>query len=128
VKLGAAVREYACADCGLYVDTSWDLWQFERDWVVAPSRVTLAAFSSGFESGLDDHLRIEFGIDELFLPQPELPNALFMARSNVRSLLHLVHELDKAFNAQERRLWTETGENFAEKLQAALEKADASQR
>jgi hypothetical protein len=69
-------------------------------------------------------MRIDFGIDERFLPQPELPNNLFMARSNVRSLLHLVHELDGNFNVMERRLWTESGENFAVRLQAALEESD----
>jgi hypothetical protein len=44
-----------------------------------------------------------------------------MARSNIRSLLHLVRELDGALNAESRKLWTESGENFAERLQAALE-------
>ncbi|HYO83473.1 MAG TPA: hypothetical protein VES20_18875 [Bryobacteraceae bacterium] len=115
------VREFACGDCGLYLDTSWDLWQYETEWKLSPARVTLAAFAPEFESGSEDHVRIEFGIDEMFLPQPDLPNSMFMARSNVRSLLHLVHELDTLFGASERRLWTESGENFAERLQAALE-------
>lgn len=115
-----AAREFMSGDCGLYLDTRWDLWQFDADWQLLPSRVTLAGFAPAFDSGLEDHLRIELGIDELFLPQPQLPNHLFMARSNVRSLLHLVHELDRSFSAAERRLWTETGANFAEHLQSAL--------
>ena len=123
-KLHSAIREFACPDCGIYTDAWWDLWQFETQWRVSPSRVTLGGFAPGFESGSDDHMRIDFGIDELFLPQPGLPDSLFMARSNVRSLLHLVHELDKSFNVLERRLWTESGENFAGRLQAALEEAD----
>jgi hypothetical protein len=122
-----AAREFVAADCGLFVDTRWDLWQFETDWQVLPARITLAAFAPGFDSGLEDHVRIEFGIESLFLPQPDLPNHLFMARSNVRSLLHLVHELDKNFPVGERRLWTESGGNFAERLQTALEDSDASQ-
>jgi hypothetical protein len=123
-KLLSAVREFACADGGIYTDTWWDLWQFDRQWQVRPSRVTLAGFAPGFQSGADDHMRIDFGLDETFLPQPELPDNLFMARSNVRSLLHLVHELDESFSVLERRLWTESGENFAERLQVALEEAD----
>jgi hypothetical protein len=122
-----AARAFASPDCGMYVDTRWDLWQFETDWQVTPTRITLAAFAPAFDSGFDDHLRIEFGIDSLFLPQPDLPNHLFMARSNVRSLLHLVHELDRGFSVEERRLWTETGDNFAERLQVALEESDARQ-
>ena len=119
-----AAREFAAADCGFYVDTRWDLWQYDTDWQVAPARITLSAFAPGFDSGLDEHMRIEFGVDSLFLPQPELPNFLFMSRSNVRSLLHLVHELDQNFSVEERRLWTESGENFAERLQSALERGD----
>jgi hypothetical protein len=102
-KLIGAVREFACADCGIYTEGWWDLWQFERQWQVRPSRVTLAGFAPGFESGADDHMRIDFGIDEIFLPQPDVTDSLFMARSNVRSLLHLVHELDRNFNVLERR-------------------------
>lgn len=123
----AASREFIASDCGLYVETRWDLWQFETDWQLAPARIVLAAFAPGFDSGVDDHLRIDFGIDALFLPQPELPNHLFVARSNVRSLLHLVHELDRSFSVEERRLWTESGDNFAERLQVALEESDARQ-
>jgi hypothetical protein len=118
-----AAREIMSADCGLYLETRWDLWQYDTDWQLLPSRVTIAGFAPGFESGLDDHIRIDLGIDALFLPEPALPNSLFMARSNVRSLLHLVHELDRNFTAAERRLWTETGENFAQHLQSALEES-----
>ena len=117
-----AIREFASADSGLFFDTRWDLWQYEdKDWRVAPARVTLCGFAPEFDSGVDDHIRVEFGIDTHFLPQADLPNYLFMARSNVRSLLHLVHELDRGFPVDDRRLWTESGENFAESLQAALQ-------
>jgi hypothetical protein len=116
-----AVREFATGDSAMALDTWWDLWQFEKDWKLTPARVTLACFGPEFEADREDDLRIEFGIDTLFLPQTELPEALFMARSNIRSLLHLVRELDGALNAESRKLWTESGENFAERLQAALE-------
>lgn len=118
----AAVREFTAPDCGAFLDTAWDVWQFDAgDWSLAPSRVTLACFGPGFENEPEENLRVDFGIDTHFLPQPGLPEYLFMARSNVRSLLHLVHELDRAFPSNVRRLWTESGENFAARLQAALE-------
>ena len=119
-----AIREYAAPDSGLYLDTRWDLWQFETDWSLQPARVTLAAFGPGYDIGAEENLRIDFGLDTHFLPQPEIPNNLFMARSNVRSLLHLVHEIDRAFPASSRQLWTESGENFAEKLTHALTGSD----
>jgi hypothetical protein len=58
-------------------------------------------------------------MDANFLPQPELPNHLRMAQSNIRSLLKLTHDLDDALGG-ERRLWSESGENFAEKLQRII--------
>jgi len=108
------------------LETYWDLWQYDKEWSLAPARVTLAAFCPEFESDREDDIRVEFGIDTHFLPQTDLPNFLFMARSNIRSLLHLVHELDSAFPAATRTLWTESGENFAERLQMALTEADST--
>lgn len=113
-------KEFTSADCAVHLDTKWDLWRFDEDWALQPARVVLACFGPSFESERDDHLRIDFGIDEQFLPQKDLPNALFMAQSNIRSLLHLVEELDKELNAERRQLWTDSGENFAEKLAALL--------
>ena len=43
-----------------------------------------------------------------------------MVRSNIRSLLHLVHTLDDALAVDRRQLWSESGVNFAERLQSAL--------
>ena len=117
----SAIREFAGADTGVFFDTQWDLWHFDGDWKLTPSAMTLSCFGPDFESDSEDHIRVDFGIDTHFLPQPELPNNLFMTRSNVRSLLHLVHELDRLFVAESRRLWTESGENFAERLQSAVE-------
>lgn len=117
-KVVSIAKEFVTADCAVQVETKWDLWQFEEDWAVQPSRVVLACFGPRFESEMEDHLQIDFGIDTLFLPQRDLPNYLFMAQSNIRSLLHLVGELDRVLNAEARRLWTDSGGNFAEKLQA----------
>jgi hypothetical protein len=47
-----------------------------------------------------------------------------MTQSNIKSLLKLVHDLDDVLSVSKRRLWTESGENFAEKLQEALSLVD----
>src|SRR5262245_30316917 len=73
-ELLQSIREYAASDCGIFVEAFWDLWQYEGEWKLLPSRVTLACFGPDFESETEDHLRIDFGIDTHFLPQPELPN------------------------------------------------------
>lgn len=116
----AAAKEFTTLDCSTQLESRWDLWQFDGDWALAPSRVVLACFGPAFESESGEHLRIDFGLDSQFLPQHDLPNSLFMARSNIRSLLHLVGELDRALTIESRRLSSESGENFAERLQASL--------
>jgi hypothetical protein len=121
----SAVREYAAADVAMTLEAWWELWQHDgNDWKLTPSRVLLAAYCPEYESGHEDDIRVEFGIDTHFLPQPDLPNHLFMSRSNIKSLLHLVHELDAAFPNAVRTLWTESGENFAVRLQEALTSGD----
>jgi hypothetical protein len=120
--------------------------QANTDWKLAPSRVALCCFGPEFNqspSGLLDSregsrtpvmafpnpaedaalgcaLEIEFGIDANFLPQPDLPDSPRMIESNIKSLLKLVHDLDDALPVETRRLWSESGENFAEKLHQAL--------
>ena len=112
--------ELLAPDCATQLEAHWDLWQYSNDWVVTPSAVELSCFGPEFEDADGTHLQIGFGVDIPYLPQPDLPNFLFMARSNIRSLLHLVSELDKNLNVESRRLWTESGENFAERLHEVL--------
>jgi hypothetical protein len=43
-----------------------------------------------------------------------------MIQSNIQSLLKLVHDLDDALPVETRRLWSESGDNFSDKLHQAL--------
>jgi hypothetical protein len=142
----AVAKDFQNADASYRLETWWDLWQFDTDWKLAPARVALCCFGPQFNqspSGLDRApdaqpasviafpnpnedaalgcaLEIEFGIDANFLPQPDLPDSPRMIESNIKSLLKLVHDLDDALPVETRRLWSESGENFAEKLHQAL--------
>ena len=116
----AATRDFSTADCVVQLESHWDLWQFETNWKVAPAPVTLGCVGPQFENDESEDLRIDFGRDALFLPQRDRPNHLVMARSNIRSLLHLVAQLEKTLSIETKRLWSESGDNFAERLQAAL--------
>jgi hypothetical protein len=120
-QLVKVAREYDTRDCAIQLEAHWDLWQYDGDWKLTPSRADLFGFGPAFEDAGGDHLRNTFGLDALFLPQPDLPNNLFMARSNIRSLLHLVSEFDRVLSVESRRLWTESGDNFASRLQQVLE-------
>ena len=116
----AAAKDFQHPDCSYRLEASWDLGQFDEDWKLAPAQVALCLFAPEFENEVGDNLRIEFGIDTHFLPQPDLPDSVRMVQSNVKSLLKLVHDLDDRLSPERRQLWTESGENFHEKLQQAL--------
>ncbi len=120
----SSAREFVSGDCAVQLETRWDLWQYDREWAVAPAPVILSCFGPRFESEMDDHLRIDFGIDLRFLPQPDIPDSAFMAQSNIRSLLHLTAELDRVLNVEGKKLWSDSGENFAERLQSVLETSE----
>ena len=116
----AAARDFAQPDCCVEIEASWDLWQHRDDWKLWPAVVTLSCFGSAFELETDDNLRIDFGLDTKFLPSEEIEGSLRIQQSNLRSLLYLVSEIDKALPVERRQLWSESGANFAEVVEKAL--------
>lgn len=122
----ATLRDYQGDDVAYRVESWWDLWQYESDWELRPARVAMSCFGPEFSSGTErdsadqEDLLIEFGLDGYYLPQTELPGSIKLIESNIKSLLHLVHELDISLPLAKRRLETESGENFADKLQQVL--------
>lgn len=149
-SLLAVAKDFQNSDSAYRLETWWDLWQFvaetaRPEWKIAPARVALCcfgpdfhqspsgqepprqgerpsviAFPSGDDAAIGCALEIEFGLDANFLPQPDLPDSPRLIESNIKSLLKLVHDLDDALPVETRRLWSESGENFAEKLHQAL--------
>jgi hypothetical protein len=119
-------RDYAGDDVAYQLESWWDLWPFDRDWKLAPARISFACYGPQFdngtarEAGEQEDMRIDFGVDSYFLPQPELPGSTKLIESNIKSLLRLVHELDSMLPVERRRLETESGENFAERLHSML--------
>jgi hypothetical protein len=121
--------EYSGADLAYSFESWWDLWIYDderdNDWKLAPARVLLSCFGPDFNSGTEgdtekqEDLRIDFGVDSRYLPN-ELPGSARLVESNVKSLLRLVHEIDSALPIELRRLQSESGENFAERLQLSL--------
>ena len=115
-----AAREFHHADCASEVEGFWDVWQFDETWKLTPSPVVIAGYGPQFEDSDGEHVRVDFGTDADFLPQPERADSLTYVQSNIKGLLRFVHELDTAMAVEHRRLESESGENFAERLQAAL--------
>ena len=118
--------DYLGPDVSYSLESWWDLWQFSGDWVLAPAPIALSCFGSEFDNAGDLHvtdqedLRIDFGVDAHFLPTEEIAGGKNLIASNIRSLLRLVHELDSTLPVRKRKLETESGENFADRLQHAL--------
>ena len=54
-------------------------------------------------------LRIDFGNDARFLPNPHIEGGPRMAQSNLKSLVHLVHEIERVLTLERRQLWSESG-------------------
>jgi hypothetical protein len=115
-----AAHEFMQQDCACEIDAFWDLWQYDREWRLQGAPVTLACFGPAFENEHGDHLRIEFGLDALFLPMPDIEGGLRMGQSNLKSLLHLVGDLERDLDLERRQVWSESGANFAEVLKQAI--------
>jgi hypothetical protein len=128
----AVLADYKGEDIAYQVESWWDLWQFEDDWQLKPARVTLSCFGPAFDNGTEqqtgeqEDLRIDFGVDTYYLPNENAPGNARMVESNIKSLLRLVHELESELPVEKRRLETESGENFADRLQQALAASNRS--
>jgi hypothetical protein len=121
----AAAKEFQNADTCYELDAAWDLWTLEDEWKLGPSRVLLSCFGPEFDNDAGEHLRIDFGLDRQFLPEPGDLEGARIIKENIQSLLRLVHDLDNKLKVERRQLWSESGENFADRLQAALRGLDS---
>jgi hypothetical protein len=121
-----SAREFMHADCACEIDATWDLWDYDASrgqndaWKLSPVQVTLACYGPDFDNEIGDQLRIEFGPDARFLPTAGVEGSLRMGQSNLKSLLHLVSELERHLSVERRQVWSESGANFAEVLKQAV--------
>lgn len=117
-----AIRWYRDPDSAYELETAWDLWSLtsEEEWKLQPAPVKISCYAPLFPSEYGEQIRLEFGADTQFLPQLELTWNLAPVRQNIQSLLHLVRDLDESLAVEKRRLWSESGENFAERLRQTL--------
>jgi hypothetical protein len=108
----------------------WDLWMFEKNgqrWVQQPSRVSFFVRSSEFDEGANQQegqIQIDLGLDAPFLQEEVELNeeAEQRVRTNVAKLVDFTSKIEKNSGARARLLWSESEENFAQKLIARLQK------
>ncbi len=129
----AVLNEYDTGDAAYRLESWWDVWQYDTDWALKPARVVLSCFGPEFDNGNgeaipdQEDLRIDFGVDAHYLPQPEVPGSARLVESNIKSLLRLVHEIENSMPVRKRVLSTESGENFADRLQRSLATSKTTQ-
>lgn len=120
----ARARDFEHDDCAYQLDCYWDLWTHSTGWELQPSRVSITCYAPLFPSELGEQLSFDLGLDAQFLPRSQAATDLRAARSNVRSLLHLAKDIQSAAPVEKRTLWSESGENFAGRLEAVLAQAE----
>jgi len=118
-----AMSRWNTTDASFEVEGAWDLWQERPEgWRLHPARVNLFFYGPNFPAEWGEQVRIEFGIEDLFLPRFEMQGTeLGRMQANVRSLIRLTRDLETAVKVKEAKLWSESGENFAERLRQALD-------
>jgi hypothetical protein len=112
--------EFQHTDCAYEVETFWDLMLPEDNWSLRPAPISLWCFAPDYENPTTDHVRIEFGLETQFLPLPDDDRSLRASEANLKSLTHLVRDVASALPVERQHLWSESGINFAEKLEAAV--------
>jgi hypothetical protein len=108
----------------------WDLWILPPDgheWILQPSLVKFLVHGIQFEEGIyqhEGHVEVDFGIDSPFLQDGVqlVGEAETRVRSNVQKLVEFTSQAEKSSGASGRLLWSESEENFAQKLIARLQK------
>jgi hypothetical protein len=117
-------------DYAYLFEAFWDLWIFDADrqeWSLQPSPVKFLVHGVEFDEGTyqhEGHVQVDFGIDTPFL-QDEVQltsEAETRVRANVQKLVEFTNKAEKSSGASGRLLWSESEENFAQKLIARLQK------
>jgi hypothetical protein len=127
--LDAAIElaeEFRAADCAYLLEGFWDLWRLDPtgNWQLSPSPVVLSCFGPEFESEIGDHLRLELGPEDRFLPPPGAPQGARKAHSNLQSIVRLARDIEARVPIERQSLWSESGEDFAERLLELADEAD----
>lgn len=119
-SLSTRAQDFLHDDCALQLETRWDIYQWNDDWELKPATITLDIYGPEFDSGRGENVRVDFGREDLFLPNPQSDN-LRPVQSNIRSLLHLAQDIENELVVERRLLWSEDEDNFVDKLMLMLD-------
>jgi hypothetical protein len=116
-------------DYAYLFEAFWDLWivAANGEWIQQPSQVKFLVHGTEFDDRVcerEGHIQVDLGLDSFFL-QDEVPltiEAAARVRANVQKLMEFTGKIEKNSGASARLLWSESDENFAQKLIARLQR------
>jgi hypothetical protein len=118
-------------DYAYVFDGAWDIWVQGADgkWQQKPSSVKFIARALDFDEGAweqEGHIEVDLGLDSSFLQEGvQLDReAEEWVRNNVQQLVDFTNAIEKKSGANGRLLWSESEDNFAQKLVARLQKVN----
>ena len=116
-------------DYAYLFEAFWDLWIVGKndDWTLQPSQVKFLVHGTEFDDGVyqqEGNIQVDLGLDSPFL-QEDVPltiEAAARVRANVQKLVEFTSKVEKNSGASARLLWSESDQNFAQKLIARLQR------
>jgi hypothetical protein len=116
-------------DYAYLYEAFWDLWVAaeNEEWTLQPSPVKFLVHGLEFDEGIHEregHIQVDLGLDSPFL-QEDVPltiEAGARVRANVQKLVEFTSKVEKNSGANARLLWSESEQNFAQKLITRLQK------
>jgi hypothetical protein len=116
-------------DYAYLFEAFWDLWVVtgNGEWTLQPSAVKFLVHGTEFDEGVhqqEGHIQVDLGLDSPFLQEdvPLTSEAEVRVRANVQKLVECTSKVEKNSGANARLLWSESEQNFAQKLIARLQK------
>jgi len=117
-------------DYAYLFDAAWDLWvpvDDRRQWSLEPRPAEFLVHGAEFDDGAyaqKGNIEVDLGLDSPFLQEDVqlTSEAEIRVRANVQKLVEFTSKAEKASGASRRLLWSESEENFAQKLVARLQK------
>lgn len=129
----AEATEMLHDDYAYEFEAEWELWtpasQGDLDlvWRQEPHAVSVTGFGPEFDEGSyeqNGHIRIDLGRDTVFL-QDEVDldeQTAVHVQQNVQRLIEFTNQIEKNIGISSRLLWSESGENLAQKLISRLQR------
>jgi hypothetical protein len=116
-------------DYAYLFEASWDLWSPAENgqWALQRAPVKFLVHGLEFEDGVyeqEGHIEVDLGLDSPFLQEDVklTEEAESRVRTNVQKLVEFTSKIEKNSGASARLLWSESEQNFAQKLIARLQR------